>query len=216
MDATGNHTARRWYVVEAKEGALDRARLNLAVAGLTIWAPIDVKRQANRSRDGSPRRDIRTPRFGRYFFIQCEMTPSLCNAVDNAAGVAGLLRACGTDEPAAVPEAVMIWVRETRAPEARAAPFVVGDRVRVVDGPFTGHEARVTDLDKKGIVKVDIEIFGRPTPIILEVGHVEMVQPAKSRAIETFRHRAKPKHGFRSGAAALAAKSLEIKTTMVA
>lgn len=89
-----------WFVVEAREGGLDKAKLRLAVAGLTIWAPMDVKRDPTRGRHGKPRRDIRRPRFGNYFFVRAVMTETLCNAIDTTAGVLCLLRAAGTDEPA--------------------------------------------------------------------------------------------------------------------
>lgn len=174
---------QRWFVVEAFEHSVAQARLNLAVAGLHVWAPVDVKRPANRSRSGIPRRDIRTPRFGRYLFVRCKLTDALRNAIDNTPAVAGLLVASKGEAPTPIPDHVIAWLLEP--PQAQETPFgyVVGDTVRIIDGPFAGHGAKVEDVDKRGAVRVSVEIFGRPTPLVLEVGHVEMALPAKSRAI---------------------------------
>jgi len=174
----------RWFVVEAFEHSVAQARLNLAVAGLHVWAPVDVKRQPNRSRSTAPRRDLRIPRFGRYLFVRCRMTDALRNAIDNTPAVAGLLVASKEEAPSPIPDHVMDWLREPREAEGEVQqPYVPGDKVRVTDGPFGGFEAKVEDVDKRGAIRVAYEIFGRPTPVVLEVGHVEMVLPAKSRAI---------------------------------
>ena len=174
----------RWYVVEAFDHSVSQARLNLAVAGLHVWAPVDVRRQPNRSRSGAPRRDLRIPRFGRYLFVRCKLTDALRNAIDNTPAVAGLLVAARDERPTPIPDHVIEWLREPPQLECEASqPYVVGDTVRVTDGPFATFEAKVEDIDKRGAIRVAVDIFGRSTPIVIEVGHVEMVLPAKSRAI---------------------------------
>ena len=181
---------RQWFVVEATEGGGDKAQLALAAvfvpAGWDIWRPVDVKPSRVRQRSGLPRRDIRIPRFGRYFFIHCPMTTPLLAAIRNAAGVAGVLCGCGTDQPAPVLDSVIEWLR---SPEAVAKPCstmpMKGDQVRVKEGPFALFEGRVSKVDKKGVVEVELLLFGRLTPSIFEAGHVEIVRLTKSRAIST-------------------------------
>jgi transcription antitermination factor NusG len=176
--------AAAWFVIEANENGGDKAQLALAVAGLTIWRPFDVKRDPTRGRHGKPRRDIRTARFGRYFFIRCAMTDDLAAAVRTTTGVASILCACGSNEPAAVPDEQIAWLREHRTAAAiNAATFTKGDRVKFKDGPFAGLEALVRGVDKRGAMQVEVEIFGAMTPTIAESGAVELVQGAKSRAI---------------------------------
>lgn len=174
----------RWYVVEAFEHSVSQARLNLAVAGLHVWAPVDVKRQPNRSRSGAPRRDLRIPRFGRYLFVRCHLSDALRNAINNTPAVAGLLVASRDEMPTPIPDHVIDWLREPPAVECELSqPYVVGDTVRLIAGPFATFEAKVEDVDKRGAIRVAVEIFGRATPIVVEVAHVEMALPAKSRAI---------------------------------
>jgi transcription termination/antitermination protein NusG len=51
-----------------------------------------------------------------------------------------------------------------------------GDRVRVKDGTFAGMEGEVKELlEAKGLVRVELTIFGRPVPVELEYWQVEHV-----------------------------------------
>lgn len=54
-------------------------------------------------------------------------------------------------------------------------PFVVGDSIRVVDGPFNDFTGFVEEInEEKNKVKVNISIFGRPTPVELDFLQIEL------------------------------------------
>ena len=184
----GDPRGAAWYVVEAYEHSVENAYLRLAVAGLKVWMPVDFRRPANRARSVAPRRDRPTPRFGRFFFVNCAMSPGLQHAISVTPSVAGLLLAAGSDRPAPVPAYVIDWIRDNppKRTAETCAKFVVGDVVRVLVGPLAGFQGPIEDVDKRGSIRLCIDIFGRPTPLVLEVGHVEMALQAKSRAISTF------------------------------
>lgn len=47
--------------------------------------------------------------------------------------------------------------------------IVVGDNVKIVDGPFKDFDGRVSEVDEeRGRVKVLVTIFGRETPVELD------------------------------------------------
>jgi len=51
-----------------------------------------------------------------------------------------------------------------------------GDRVKVKDGTFAGMEGEVKELlEAKGLVRVELTIFGRPVPVELEYWQVEHI-----------------------------------------
>jgi transcriptional antiterminator NusG len=53
--------------------------------------------------------------------------------------------------------------------------YKVGDTALVTKGPFEGNEGVITDVnDKKGIVKLNINLLGRDTPIELEFGGIKV------------------------------------------
>lgn len=179
----------RWYVVEAREGAIREALLTLALHFSTkcpayeVWAPFDSRRSPDRSRSGRPRADVRTPRFGRFVFIRCAMTDSLARAIRECAGVIDMLRCAGTEKLSSIPDEHIEHLRAAGPRSATENPYVAGDVVQLVEGPFAGLSAKVERVDKRGVVSIALELLGRPTPIVVEVGHVKMVQPAKSRSI---------------------------------
>lgn len=52
--------------------------------------------------------------------------------------------------------------------------FMVDEEVRVADGPFASFHAVVTDIDlEKFRVRVIVEIFGRSTPVELDIAQIE-------------------------------------------
>jgi transcriptional antiterminator NusG len=54
--------------------------------------------------------------------------------------------------------------------------FDRGDRVKVKDGTFAGMEGEVKEmLEAKGMVKIELTIFGRPVPAEFEYWQVEVV-----------------------------------------
>ena len=77
-------------------------------------------------------------------------------------------------------------------------PVGIGDLVRITDGPFTGFGGFVTELIGSGIddgtrIIVDVDIFGRATPVELGFDQVEVVARATPVAA----------HGQKSNGAAL-------------
>ena len=61
--------------------------------------------------------------------------------------------------------------------EEVAIDFEVGEMVRIREGSFENFEGSVEELQPdKGMVKVSIMVFGRPTPIDFEVWKVEKVE----------------------------------------
>jgi transcriptional antiterminator NusG len=60
------------------------------------------------------------------------------------------------------------------AGEGMSDPFIVGETVKVVDGPFNSFSGIIEEvnLEKKKLV-VMVKIFGRKTPLELNFGQVE-------------------------------------------
>ena len=51
-------------------------------------------------------------------------------------------------------------------------PFKVGDSVKVIDGPFKEFNGLIQEVNDRNRIKVNVNIFGRPTPIELSVNQI--------------------------------------------
>jgi transcription antitermination factor NusG len=49
-----------------------------------------------------------------------------------------------------------------------------GQIIRVIDGPFTGFRGEVRKVDEQ-TAKVDVQVFGRDTPVDLALRQIELV-----------------------------------------
>jgi transcriptional antiterminator NusG len=61
-------------------------------------------------------------------------------------------------------------------------PYHVGDKVKVIDGPFSEFLGTVDDVNpEKSKIKVMVSIFGRNTPVELDVLQVEPFEPKEQK-----------------------------------
>ena len=73
------------------------------------------------------------------------------------------------------PEEVSQIVRrmEADAPRVKVA-YKIGQKVRIIDGPFNDFIGTVSDIDmERAIVRVMVSFFGRETPVELDFLQVE-------------------------------------------
>jgi len=178
----------QWFAVicqsgmekKAKEGLLERIKkLNLEDQFGEILIPtkqVDVVDSTGKKR----RKETKmTPG---YILIQMVINSVNFNAVKNTPRVSGFLGATMSKMPPPIPpmevDRMINQVQEVTEEKAiENVLFVIGDRVKVVDGPFAGFAGEVDEVrsDKKKL-RVLISVFGRPTPVDLDFYMVERTQ----------------------------------------
>jgi len=114
--------------------------------------------------------------FPGYIFVQMQMEDATWHIVKNASKVTGFVG--GKVKPPEVPEdEVMRVTKQMEMGAEKVQPkvkFSLGENVTVVDGPFSGFNGAVEEINpEKGKVKVLVSIFGRPTPVELDFVQVE-------------------------------------------
>ena len=175
-----------WYVVEAWEGKDSDAYLRLAAAfvavpGFKVWRPFDVKRAAKR--DGGMKdkatgeKFSKIPRFGRYMFVNCVLTDSLRHAIAHTPSVKGFLCASLFDQPPVVSEAEIQYYHDYIPPKVVNPELKKGVMIQINEGhPFAGLQGVIIDVDKRGILKVDVKgSSGSVVRSIIEPGAVSFV-----------------------------------------
>jgi len=62
----------------------------------------------------------------------------------------------------------MVGEKEANKSAIMNTSFVVGEKVEIINGPFTKFKGTISSIDsEKDKVKVDVLIFGRPTAVDL-------------------------------------------------
>lgn len=77
-------------------------------------------------------------------------------------------------------ERILAQIDSSKTREVPEMRFNVGDKVKVIDGPFSDFSGTIEEVNPlKSKVKVTVSIFGRPTPVELDVLQIENLK-AKS------------------------------------
>jgi transcription antitermination factor NusG len=185
----GEKARMAWYVVEAFEGKDFEAQLRLAAAGLNVWRPVHRVEIHRHVRVGGYDKRVKVSRnvarFGRYMFLDAELTDAIHQAVKHTPGVNRFLTRAGDERPAEIDSSVIAFLREkptSNGPQAEV--FHKSDRVLFKEGAFAGWEGVVDEVDKRGIPVVTISAFGGTSfpvdPCYLEL-LVRRQRPKESR-----------------------------------
>uniref|UniRef100_A0A7C6AFE7 Transcription termination/antitermination protein NusG n=1 Tax=candidate division WOR-3 bacterium TaxID=2052148 RepID=A0A7C6AFE7_UNCW3 len=105
-----------------------------------------------------------------YIVIEMEPTNEALKLVNSVPGVTHFLGTRNKPIPLGQDEvnALLAQVEESKKKVVTKIPFAKGERVTVIDGPFTDFVGTVEEIyPEREKVKVMVVIFGRPTPIEL-------------------------------------------------
>lgn len=118
-------------------------------------------------------------RFSGYVFVEAAMVGETQSQLRNVPNVLGFLSATKTSTApmpmsAAEVSHMLGTVDEVQdVPEDVVFPYEVGESIKVADGPFSGFDAVIEEINaEKKKLKVMVKIFGRKTP--LELGFMQV------------------------------------------
>ena len=172
-------TERAWYVVHCYSGYENKVRYNLEqrieTMGMKdrIFDVVIPTQEEIEVRDGK-RRTVERHVFPGYVLVNMILSEESWYVVRNTPGVTGFV-GMGNDPTPLRPEEVQQILRrmEAEAPLVKVT-FKIGERVRIVDGPFNDFRGMVSEIDmEKTKVRVMVNFFGRETPVELDFLQVE-------------------------------------------
>ena len=183
-----------WYVVNTYYGHERKVRDNLEqrikVMGMSeeILQILVPTQEVAEIKNGKKRIYVRTF-FPGYILVQTaiELHPETANERDQKIwhtikeipGVMGFVGSGMIPTPLGEEEVQNILQVSKGEEQPKTAPvitFVVGDKVKVIGGHFTGFPGEVSKIDQeKQKLTVMISIFGRSTPVELEFFQVEKI-----------------------------------------
>ncbi|MFM1931388.1 MAG: transcription antitermination protein NusG, partial [Bacteroidota bacterium] len=124
-------------------------------------------------KDGK-RRTVERHIFPGYVLVNLELSEESWYVVRNTPGVTGFV-GMGNTPTALRPEEVSQIIKrmEADAPTVKVT-YKVGERVRIIDGPFNDFRGMVSEIDmERTKVRVNVSFFGRETPVELDFLQVE-------------------------------------------
>jgi len=169
----------KWYVVHTYSGYENKVASTLQTTvenrGLQDMIP-DVKVPTEIvteiKEDGSSK-EVERKLFPGYVFVKMVYTDETWYVVRNIRGCTGFVGPSSKPVPLTEQEVYKMGV-ESRVVEVA---YNVGDQVRIIDGPLEDFVGIVDELDTdKNYVKVTISMFGRETPVELELNQAEKLE----------------------------------------
>jgi transcriptional antiterminator NusG len=172
----------RWYVVHAYSGmekAVERnilERINRAGMQSKFGRILVPTEEVVEIKNGQKRSSERRFYPG-YVLVQMIMNDESWHLVKHTNKVTGFVGGA-KNRPAPISDdevrKILGQMEEGTEKPRHKVEFVVGEYVRVKDGPFTDFNGTVEDVNyEKSKVSVSVTIFGRATPVELEFSQIE-------------------------------------------
>jgi transcriptional antiterminator NusG len=166
-----------WYVVHCYSGYENKVRHNLEQRIETMGMKdmiFDVVVPTQEEIEVREKRPHGNDIFPGYVLVNMILTEESWYVVRNTPGVTGFVGMGNNPTPLRPEEVAQIVKRmEADAPTVKVT-FKVGERVRIIDGPFNDFRGVVAEIDmERTKVRVMVSFFGRETPVELDFLQVE-------------------------------------------
>lgn len=177
-------SGKKWYVVRAVSGQENKVkayvenemvRLGLADFIGQLLVPTEKVFQIRNGKKVSKERNF----YPGYIMMETALTGEVVHAVKNVPGVIGFLGEVkgGDPVPLRLSEVNRMLGKVDELAESEEqfnVPFIVGETVKVIDGPFNGFNGTIEKIiEEKRKLEVMVKIFGRRTPLELSFMQVE-------------------------------------------
>jgi len=176
---------KKWYVVRAISGKEKKvkeyleteiSRLGIQDYVSQVLIPTEKVYQIRKGKKISKERNF----FPGYVLVEALLTGEIPHIIKSIPNVLGFLGTKGEADPLRPSEVKRILGKVDELSEMGEEvniPFIVGETVTVIDGPFNSFSGIIEEIneDKKKL-KVMVKIFGRKTPLELGFMQVEKEQ----------------------------------------
>ena len=175
--------AREWYVLKVQSGREEKVKNTLArkiqLAGLedavtNILVPTENVTEIKGGRKRVRERKL----YPGYVLVEMELTDDVWFVIRDTPGIGDFVGAYGRPVPMRPEEVSRILKGQQEKEEQPVVKIDLekGQNVKIKEGPFVNFDGIVDEVfPAKGVVKVIVTIFGRPTPVELEYWQVEKI-----------------------------------------
>jgi len=179
-----SENVKKWYVLRAIGGKEKKVKEyienEIANAGLQdfvsqVLIPTEKVYQIRNGKKISKDRNF----FPGYVLVEACLVGEIPHMLKNIPNVIGFLGDTKSGEPVPMRQAEVYRIlgrvdEMAESGEEMNIPFVVGETVKVIDGPFNGFNGIIEKInEEKKKLEVMVKIFGRKTPLELSFMQVE-------------------------------------------
>ena len=168
----------KWYVVHTYSGYENKVASNLekTVENRQLQDLIQEIRVPTETvteiTESGKRKEVERKIFPGYVIVKMVMTDESWYAVRNIRGCTGFVGPSSKPIPLTEDEVARLGIEKKEI----QVSYQVGDSVNIVDGPLEDFVGTVEELDvDKNRVRVTVSMFGRETPVELELDQAEPV-----------------------------------------
>jgi len=170
----------KWYVVHTYSGyenavqtTIEKLVANRGLGDMILDLQIPLEKVTEINSEGVAK-EVEQKVFPGYVLIKMVMTDDTWHLVRNVRGVTGFVgEASNKPIPLSDDEVQALGMEKHEV----VVLYKVGDRVRINDGPLESFTGLVDEIDpEKNRVTVVVSMFGRETPVEMELDQVEVVE----------------------------------------
>ena len=169
----------KWYVIHTYSGYENAVKTSIEkfVTGrnmedmiLRMEIPMETVTEVT---DSGTMKEVERKVFPGYVLIKMVMTDETWHLVRNVRGVTGFVGTANKAIPLSEEEVLAMGMEKHEI----VVKYSVGDNVRIIDGPLASFTGTVEDIEpEKNSVTVIVSMFGRETPVELELDQVEVLK----------------------------------------
>lgn len=181
--AKGDTPDFKWYIAKAQTGQENKVTKSLKERIVNykmtdLFAEVLVPEETVVTTANGKKKTIKKKFFPGYVLIKMIMNDKTWHLVKSTDKITGFVG--GTlDKPAPITNeeaAYMTSQMEDGFKKPRTSiNFSEGESVKVIEGPFANFVGTIEAVSDKGKIKVNVSIFGRPTPVELDFTQVEKI-----------------------------------------
>ena len=167
----------KWYVIHTYSGYENAVKTSIEkfVTGrgmedqiLRMEIPMETVTEVT---DSGATKEVERKVFPGYVLIKMIMTDETWHLVRNVRGVTGFVGSANKAIPLSEEEVLAMGMEKHEI----VVRYNVGDHVRIIDGPLASFTGVVEEIEpEKNRVSVVVSMFGRETPVELELDQVEV------------------------------------------
>jgi transcription termination/antitermination protein NusG len=163
-----------WYVLHTYSGYENKVKKTIESKveardlGDRVYEIVVPTQEEIEIRQGQ-RHNVMKKVFPGYVLVRMELDEETWYELRNTPGVTGFVSSQNKPVQLTEDEAQNVLKGMAAEPPKVKMQFVLGDTVRIIDGPFADFRGEVDEVNnEKGKIKVLVSFFGRETPVELD------------------------------------------------